>query len=68
MARCAELAKLAQVAVVHPRERALAVHLARFPEALAIAIDELAPNRITEFLYDLTDIFNSFYTDCKARL
>lgn len=52
--------------MVHPKERAVAVHLARFPEALATAIDELAPNRITEFLYDLTDVFNSFYTDCKA--
>lgn len=24
------------------------------------------PNRITEYLYDLSGIFNSFYADCKV--
>lgn len=50
----------------HEKERALAMHIAQFPEALVETIEELAPNRLTEYLYFLTDIFNSFYTECKV--
>lgn len=45
---------------------ALALHLCRFPEAVDDLLDVLMPNRITEFLYDLSGIFNSFYAECKV--
>ena len=45
----------------------LAMHVVRFPEALADAIADLLPNRITDYLYELTDIFNSFYVECQVR-
>lgn len=27
---------------------------------------ELMPNRLCEYLYDLSDVFNGFYTDCNV--
>lgn len=62
-----ELAKTAAVSLKHEKERALAMHIAQFPETLVETIEELAPNRLTEYLYFLTDNFNSFYTECKVR-
>lgn len=38
----------------------------RFPEVLETAIAELAPHRLTEYLYELSEVFNSFYRDCKV--
>jgi arginyl-tRNA synthetase len=29
-------------------------------------LEELLPNRITEYLYALSEIFNGFYTECKV--
>ncbi len=64
--RRAELAKTASVALTNEKERMLAMHVVRFPEALADAIADLLPNRITDYLYELTDIFNSFYVECQV--
>ena len=52
----------------HRAELALGLHLARFPEALQDMLAEMQPNRITEFLYDLSQKFNTFYDECKARI
>lgn len=29
-------------------------------------MDELMPNRLCEYLYELSDAFNGFYTDCAV--
>ena len=29
-------------------------------------LDELAPNRLTDYCYELTERFNGFYTECKV--
>lgn len=47
-------------------QEALALHLAKFPEAVEDTLDELMPNRITEYLYGVSEAFNSFYTECKV--
>lgn len=39
----------------------------RFPEAVEAAVEELMPNRITDYLYDLSEKFNGFYTECHVR-
>ncbi len=44
------------------------LQVVRFPEALENALDELMPNRLTEYLYDLSDTFTGFYTECKVGL
>lgn len=64
----AEVAKTSKLALAHEKEKALALHIIRFPEALEVAIGELAPHRLTEYLYELSDYFNSFYVELKVRL
>jgi arginyl-tRNA synthetase len=29
-------------------------------------LEELTPNRLTDYLYGLSETFTSFYTDCKV--
>jgi arginyl-tRNA synthetase len=60
------VAAQATISIVEPEERALALHILRFPESVSLAIDDLAPNRITEYLYELTQIFSSFYDKCQV--
>ena len=62
----AELARASTIKLTHESERPLALHIVRFPEVLEIAISELAPHRLTEYLYELSEVFNSFYRDCKV--
>ena len=57
----------AKVAVEHPSEQDLAVHLLRFPEVLATVADELLPNRLCEYLYQLAQTFNAFFRDCRVE-
>ncbi len=45
-------------------ERNLMLFLARFPEAIARAVELRAPNHIAEFAYDLAVRFNRFYEQC----
>lgn len=49
-----------------PAEVALGLHLARFPDCISDMLEDLLPNRITEFLYDLSQKFTQFYTDCQV--
>ncbi|WP_314854822.1 arginine--tRNA ligase [Stomatobaculum longum] len=42
-------------------EKALFLDLARYPEVLRAAWRELAPHRICQYLYELSNHFNSFY-------
>jgi arginyl-tRNA synthetase len=29
-------------------------------------LDELMPNRLTDYLYGVSEAFNAFYTECKV--
>lgn len=60
------LAQTTEVTLAHPREHELALHLSKLPEAMEDMLEELAPNRLTDFLYELSEKFNSFYVDCKV--
>ncbi len=51
----------------HPSEIALAVHLARFGEAIDAVAEELMPNRLTDYLYQLAVLFNGFFRDCRVE-
>ena len=44
-----------------PAERAVAVQLLRFPEALANAAAEYKPNLITSYLWDLAKAYSGFF-------
>lgn len=40
--------------------------LPQFPEAVEDMLEELMPNRLTDYLYTLSETFSSFYTECKV--
>ena len=42
--------------------------LCRFPEALEDMLKDLTPNRLTDYLYELSDKFTTFYKDCKVGI
>jgi arginyl-tRNA synthetase len=50
----------------HPAERALALQVLRFGEALRDAADDYRPNLITAYLWDLAKSYSAFYDRCKV--
>ena len=46
----------------------LGMQIVKFSDMLEDMFVELAPNRITEYLYELANLFTSFYKDCKVSL
>ncbi len=49
-----------------PEEVALGLAIARFPEAVEAVLVELMPNRLTDYLYELSAKFNEFYGACTV--
>lgn len=47
-----------------PQEQGLLRQLAYWPDALAAAVSELAPNVLCGYAYELTTLFNHFYAAC----
>lgn len=58
---------LQAIALTHPSEIALGLHLRRFGEVLESMSVELLPNRLTEYLYNLAEKFNAFFRDCRVE-
>lgn len=65
--RADDLIKSAALKLEHPSEIALGLHLAQFPEALKQVEEELLPNRLTDYLYELSNKFNAFFRDCRVE-
>ena len=59
-------APTAVVVVGAPEERALALELLRFPEALDATLEWLAPHRLCAYLFGLAQAFTSFYEHCPV--
>ncbi len=53
--------KLGPAVLEHALERALAVQLARFPEAVQLALSTHRPNLLCDYLYQSAQAFNRFY-------
>jgi arginyl-tRNA synthetase len=49
-----------------PEERALALQLLRFSEALASAVEDYRPSQITAYLWDLAKSYSGFFTNCPV--
>jgi arginyl-tRNA synthetase len=47
-------------------ERSLALKISEYPEVVAKAANELMPHHICVYLYELAQVFNSFYE--KSRI
>lgn len=53
--------------ISHPTERALALHLSRFAECLHKVIQDYAPNRLTDYCYQLAEHCHAFHRDCRVK-
>lgn len=57
----------ASIQLGSPAERALALEILRFSEALDAAISEYRPNQLTSYLYDqLAQTYSTFYEACPV--
>ena len=54
----------AAVTLGSPAERALALELLRFGDALSMAMTDYRPNQLTSYLFDLANSFSTFYEKC----
>jgi arginyl-tRNA synthetase len=50
----------------HPAERALAISLARLPEALSLVVADYRPHHLTGYLFDLANAFSTFFEACPV--
>lgn len=58
---------VAGLQLTHPSERALALKLLQFPETLLAVTEDLLPHRLCEYLYELAELFNAFFRDCRVE-
>jgi arginyl-tRNA synthetase len=49
-----------------PAERALAVELMRFSEALDLTAADYRPNQLTSYLFDLANCYSTFFEQCHV--
>ncbi|MFE9635053.1 arginine--tRNA ligase [Streptomyces sp. NPDC006463] len=49
-----------------PAERALGLHLDQFGELIAEAAADHAPHKVAAYLYQLSSLFTTFYTECPV--
>jgi arginyl-tRNA synthetase len=54
------------IAVVEPAERALALHLLEFATTLNKVRDTLEPHRLCGYLFELAQLFTTFYDQCPV--
>ncbi|MBF2067194.1 MAG: arginine--tRNA ligase [Calothrix sp. C42_A2020_038] len=56
----------AKILLREETEFTLAKHILQLTEVINIVEQELLPNRLCEYLYDLSDKFNKFYENCPV--
>uniref|UniRef100_A0A5B6Z4F7 arginine--tRNA ligase n=1 Tax=Davidia involucrata TaxID=16924 RepID=A0A5B6Z4F7_DAVIN len=61
-----ELKKTGKIELAHPDERALGLHLLQFAEIVEEACTNLLPNVLCEYLYNLSEYFTKFYSNCQV--
>jgi arginyl-tRNA synthetase len=59
-------AQAAAIEIVEPAERALALKLVQFDEAVQVVAADCLPNALCAYLYDLAGTFMSFYESCPV--
>jgi arginyl-tRNA synthetase len=56
----------ARIDLSHPVERALALGLLQFAEALALATGEYRPNHLTAYLFEVANRYSTFFEECPV--
>jgi arginyl-tRNA synthetase len=54
------------LALAQPAERALALALVGFEDALAATLADYRPNQLTAYLFDLATRYSTFYQECEV--
>jgi arginyl-tRNA synthetase len=52
--------------LAHPAERALALGLLGFEEALHATVADYRPNQLTAYLFELATRYSTFYQECEV--
>ena len=50
---------------VNASEKSLMLELSKYNEVLSQAYEEIAPHKICQYIYSLSDAFNSFYHETR---
>ncbi len=53
------------IAPVNKSEKDLMLVLSKFNEVMGVAFDEIAPHKICQYIYEVSNAFNSFYHETK---
>ncbi|KZV33148.1 arginine--tRNA ligase, cytoplasmic-like [Dorcoceras hygrometricum] len=61
-----KLKKKGSLDLAHPDERRLGLHLLQFSEHVEESCLNLLPNVLCEYLYNLSENFTKFYTNCQV--
>ncbi|KAJ4954198.1 hypothetical protein NE237_031030 [Protea cynaroides] len=61
-----DLKKTGALLLDHADERALGLHLLQFAETVEEACTNLLPNVLCEYLYNLSENFTKFYSNCQV--
>ena len=56
----------AKIVFTHPAERALALQLLRYSEAISEVIVDYRPNQLTNYLFETANRFSTFYDACEV--
>ncbi len=56
----------AKILLTHPAERALAMEILRFSEALELTVFDYRPNQLTSYLFELANRYFTFYENCHV--
>ncbi|KAL1190591.1 Arginine--tRNA ligase, chloroplastic/mitochondrial [Cardamine amara subsp. amara] len=62
-----ELKNTGKIALDHVEERALGLHLLQFSETVEEASTKLLPHLLCEYLYELSEHFSKFYSNCQVN-
>lgn len=56
----------AAIALLEPAERALGLKILQYAEVVPIVLEDFRPNLLANYLYELANIFHSFYEACPV--
>ena len=54
------------IRITAPAERALALQLCRFPDALTAVAEDYRPNQLTQYLFETANVLSTFYEQCPV--
>lgn len=57
----------AAISLEHPSEIVLGLHLCQFADILESIAEDLMPNRLCDYLFELAEKFNAFFRDCRVE-